>query len=97
MAKGRVLVSGGYRVDLYFPDRERFIPIAEAEMIDVHVGKVVSAGTMVKACSHHSTVMLPNGNVIVIGGSDEDHACLADVEIGNATLHSQIRRKKRSL
>lgn len=66
LADGRVLVVGGGR-----PDREPRRALASAEMFDPAAGGFHPAGSLATARYKHGAVRLANGDVLVVGGSDE--------------------------
>ncbi len=66
LADGRVLVAGGGR-----PDREPRRALADAELFDPADGLFRPAGALATARYKHGAVRLANGDVLVVGGSDE--------------------------
>lgn len=63
---GRVLVSGGHR-----GRRADIVLHASAEIFDPTTGRFTPTGAMGTRRHKHDAVMLPNGLVLVTGGSDE--------------------------
>ena len=66
LADGRVLVTGGGR-----PDREPRHAQASAELFDPGTQRFSPAGAMAQGRYKHGAVRLANGDVLVLGGSDE--------------------------
>ncbi|WP_257548958.1 hypothetical protein [Sphingopyxis sp. DBS4] len=66
LADGRILVAGGGR-----PDREPRRALASAELFDPVEGRFQPAGALATARYKHGAVRLANGDVLVVGGSDE--------------------------
>lgn len=66
LADGRVLIVGGGR-----PDRAPRRALASAEIFDPAVGRFSSAGALAQGRYKHGAVRLANGDVLVVGGSDE--------------------------
>jgi hypothetical protein len=66
LADGRVLVTGGGR-----PDREPRRALASAELFDPDTQRFLPAGAMAQGRYKHGAVRLANGDVLVLGGSDE--------------------------
>jgi hypothetical protein len=62
---GKVLVTGGYSYD---PSYLGYIPVASAELYDPVSATWSNAGKMAFAHSGHTATLLPNGNVLVVGG-----------------------------
>ena len=66
LADGRVLIVGGGR-----PDRAPRRALASAEIFDPAVGRFSPAGALAQGRYKHGAVRLANGDVLVVGGSDE--------------------------
>lgn len=66
LADGRVLVVGGGR-----PDRAPRRALASAEIFDPASGRFTAAGTLAQGRYKHGALRLANGDVLVVGGSDE--------------------------
>jgi hypothetical protein len=66
LSDGRVLVAGGGR-----PDRAPQIALASAEMFDPAAGRFGPAGALAQGRYKHGALRLANGDVLVVGGSDE--------------------------
>lgn len=66
LADGRVLIVGGGR-----PDRAPRRALASAEIFDPAVGRFSPAGALAQGRYKHGSVRLANGDVLVVGGSDE--------------------------
>lgn len=69
---GTVIVIGGQVVLEVLADRVRYLTYSSAEIYDPATGQWNSAGTMPSPHAHHASIVLANGNVLVIGG-DNDH------------------------
>lgn len=80
---GRVLVSGGVHNPTYLDDAELYDPETESwHLITSKMQKIKSA---------HSSVLLPDGKVIITGGWDHRiQQSIADVEIFNPTTGALI-------
>ena len=86
LADGRVLVAGGVGVTGSVP--EIYPPTAEAEVYDPTTGIFSPTGSMAAARSYHTATLLPDGRVLVVGGSREtvaDWYFLATAEIYDPT------------
>lgn len=66
LADGRVLIIGGGR-----PDRAPQIALASAEIFDPETGRFQPAGELAQRRYKHGAVRLDNGDVLIVGGSDE--------------------------
>lgn len=66
LADGRVLVVGGGR-----PDRAPRGALASAEIFDPGVGRFSPAGALAQGRYKHGAVRLADGDVLIVGGSDE--------------------------
>lgn len=66
LTDGRVLMVGGGR-----PDRAPRRVLASAEIFDPAVGRFSPAGALAQGRYKHGAVRLANGDVLVVGGSDE--------------------------
>ena len=75
LSDGRVLMTGGE----FFVDWTAS-PIPDAEVYDPATGNFTATGSMATARSSHAATLLPNGRVLIVGGSDGDHA-LASAEL----------------
>ena len=79
---GRVLVTGGYRVDVYFYNHDKDMPAEEAEIIDPSQRTVTLAGRLAKPRDEHGIAVFPDGSIILVGGRDDSSPSLAEAEIG---------------
>jgi WD40 repeat protein len=77
---GRVLVAGGY----YF-DSAGIVALADAELYDPASGNWIVTDSMSDARDHHTATLLPNGKVLVAGGSSLASAELYDPATGTWT------------
>ena len=66
LADGRVLIAGGGR-----PDAEPRVALASAEIFDPSTGRFQPTGRMAEGRYKHGAVRLDNGDVLIVGGSDE--------------------------
>ena len=66
LADGRVLIVGGGR-----PDRAPQIALASAEIFDPVTARFRPAGKLAQRRYKHGAVRLDNGDVLIVGGSDE--------------------------
>jgi hypothetical protein len=82
LADGRVLVTGGYRVDVYFYNHDKDMPAEEAEIIDPIKRTVTLAGRLAKPRDEHGIAVFPDGSIILVGGRDHASSSLAEAEIG---------------
>lgn len=65
LADGRVLIAGGGR-----PDREPRRALASAELFDPVTGRFGASGAMAQGRYKHGALRLPNGDILLVGGSD---------------------------
>jgi len=84
---GRVLVTGGYRVDVYFYNHDKDMPAEDAEIIDPVKRTVTLAGRLAKPRDEHGIAVFPDGSIILVGGRDHSASSLAEAEIGDPTRH----------
>lgn len=77
LADGRVLVVGG-RGSAANPDTWR--PLASAELFDPSTGAWSPAGDMHSRRAEHAAALLPDGDVLVMGGTTGDDEVWATVE-----------------
>jgi N-acetylneuraminic acid mutarotase len=72
---GRVLVAGGHSS---FPDG---LQLASAELYDPGSGTWTVTGNLIEARGGHTATLLPNGTVLVTGGSRDPEGPLASAEL----------------
>jgi len=81
---GRVLIAGG-------EDESVFPPLikASAELYDPATRTFTPTGSMTTARSHHSSLLLPDGRVLIVGGTAElyDPSTGTFTAIGNTSQH----------
>ena len=70
LPNGKVLVSGGLYT--YKPRLRYAVATASAELFDPATGTWSSAGSMSAARAYHSTTVMPNGKVLLVGGGTAD-------------------------
>lgn len=63
---GRVLVAGGA---IYDAATGRYAPLSSAELYDPATGRWSATGSMRAARQRHTATLLPDGRVLVVGGS----------------------------
>jgi len=85
---GRLLITGGFDVDSYFPDRDKMLPVPEAEILEIERQDIVPGGRHVTARFGHGVTVLPDGSVLLVGGADHDSPSLAEAEIGHPHVGS---------
>jgi len=70
---GTVLVAGGGGLEFSKPNTVRFgPPLATAEIYDPRTGSWTPTGSMARPRSGHTATLLPDGSVLVAGGSAGD-------------------------
>jgi hypothetical protein len=74
LANGQVLIAGGENTD-----SGSYSPLASAELYDPVTGLFTSAGDMTTARRGHTATLLPNGDVLLAGGSDSDSEGTAEL------------------
>ena len=92
LADGRVLITGG----ITNIETIGFTVTSSAEIFDPSTNSYSPAGTMTTARYDHSSVLLPNGNVLIVGGPQSDTSAeIYDpstqtfTAVAQPTLHSE--------
>ena len=80
LPNGKVLVAGGYRGDVGFPDW------TGVEFYDPSSNTWTAGGTLLAARAQHTATLLPNGRVLLIGGARQTPAAPA-VELYDPTAN----------
>jgi N-acetylneuraminic acid mutarotase len=75
LASGKVLVAAGYGSSGAPP------PLTSAELYDPVAGMWSSAGSLSTARIEHTATLLPNGQVLVVGGQDGNNNSFASAEL----------------
>ena len=68
LANGKVLVTGGYNYD-YASDRNKYL--SSTELFDPATGAWTPNGDMSTQRVRHSSVLLANGKLLIVGGHDQ--------------------------
>ena len=77
LPSGEVLVVGGIGVN------GNYTSLASAELYDPKKGKWTTTGSMTAGRTAFTATLLPNGEVLVVGGSDYQIRCYATAELYN--------------
>ena len=83
LTNGSELIAGGY-FHREIPDVSNNV-ISTAQLLDTNTGKWKETSEMHTARSHHAAVLLPNGKVLVVGGSDKQFHDLSSAELYDPT------------
>ncbi len=83
LSSGKVLVAGGVQTT---PDCGCGLAFASAELFDPVNGTFTAAGGMSIGRASHTATLLPNGKVLVAGGSSDSSAELYDPATGSFAL-----------
>ena len=78
---GRVVVSGGYKIDVDFSWEDTYVGLAAVEVVDPVRMTVKRVDGLKLARYHHSVLEVAPGRLLVVGGSSQDGAAIASVEI----------------
>ncbi len=81
LLNGQVLFAGGDDLTISGLDIESGGPIASGELYDPVSGAFSLTGSMSTVRYQHSAVLLNNGSVLVVGGSDRNASYLASAEL----------------
>src|SRR6516164_8494870 len=77
LQNGEVLVTGGIGVN------GNYTSLASAELYDPKKGEWTATGSMSVGRTAFTATLLPNGQVLVVGGSDYQIRCYATAELYN--------------
>ena len=75
LADGRVLIAGGWGV----PENQG--TLASAELYDPSTRKFMATGDMTAPRRYHTATLLPDGKVLIAGGTISDNSDLASAEL----------------
>ena len=81
---GKVLVAGGVNISAVQSGcnlSTSSVPLASAELFDPIQGTFALTTSMTNVRSRHTATLLPNGDVLVIGGFDANNNPLASAEL----------------
>jgi hypothetical protein len=76
---GQVLVTGGFTGTSPQDEADRYDPVSKL---------FLNAGRMIEHRSNHRNVLLPNGSVLVVGGTTLESGFLADNEVWDPTTET---------
>jgi hypothetical protein len=78
---GRVVVSGGYTIDMDFSWEDVYTGSAAVDVVDPTARTVKRAAGLQVARYHHAVIELASGLLLVVGGASRDDSPLASVEL----------------